>query len=218
MNGDRVLTVKQPHASLEVMDDGTGRPVKGVENRSWPVPSTLPKRWRCICGALRQRDKPVTAPWCGCAGWDIDGPFPARLWIHAGLRVDKAGGFDACRRYADLARPRGVLVSPVKLWMDCTAVLGALLGYVYVTGCHHAEDCWELRGSEHGDLVGPAPDGWYCSPWAQPGDVWHWTLDRPHRLARPIPMKGRQGLWRLPADALAALDDGRESVAESEAT
>ena len=43
--GDLVLTVKQPWADLIMVGE------KDVENRSWPVPSTLPQWMRCYrCG------------------------------------------------------------------------------------------------------------------------------------------------------------------------
>jgi hypothetical protein len=74
---------------------------------------------------------------------------------------------------------------------------GVLVGSVTVTGCHHADECL-IAGTPkpHGGMW--VPDRW-CSPWAQP-DCFHWTLADPEPLDVPIPMKGRQGLWRLPDD------------------
>jgi hypothetical protein len=43
-----------------------------------------------------------------------------------------------------------------------------------------------------------------CSPWAQ-SDAWHLVLANPRSLARPIPCRGRLGLWTPPADVLEQL-------------
>lgn len=38
-----------------------------------------------------------------------------------------------------------------------------------------------------------------CGPWAMPG-LAHWHVTNPRRLARPIPLPGRLGLWRVPLE------------------
>ena len=48
-----------------------------------------------------------------------------------------------------------------------------------------------------------------CSPWAEPDAAWHLLLRNPRPLAHPIPWRGAQGLWTVPADLEAAI---REQV------
>lgn len=43
-----------------------------------------------------------------------------------------------------------------------------------------------------------------CSPWAVRGH-YHWVLDRVRPLAEPVPCRGMQRLWELPADAEKAV-------------
>lgn len=81
-------------------------------------------------------------------------------------------------------------------WTDERRTRGAILGMVTVTGCHHADDCfqgfkvpWRER---------------YCSPWAHLGKF-HIELSEPRPLPEPVPCKGKLGLWRLPLDAAAAV-------------
>jgi hypothetical protein len=170
---ERVLTVKQPWADLIMVG-------KDVENRSWPVPRSV-SHWD---------------PWNGST------QFPFRLWVHAATAIDRdavwrldrtrldsteAGRLivDWCAFLGTTARYRGELAACDRL--------GVLLGSVTVTACHHADDCddgWSCSGGA----------GSWCSPWAEP-DCWHWTLADPQPLAEPIPMRGRQRLWRLPEDA-----------------
>ena len=151
--GDLALTVHQPWADLIVSG------AKDVENRTWPVPSTL--------------------------------PFPFRLWIHAGLTIDSNP--DAHRKWAEGAFPR--------LRLE----VGVLLGSVTVTGCHHADECRRVVDNPQEVVVGR--DVYVsdfgrvlrCSAWAEPG-VHHWQVASALPLERPVPMRGRQRLWRVTAD------------------
>jgi hypothetical protein len=171
---DKALTVKQPWADLIMAG------AKDVENRSWPVPSTLPQWW--VCERCGERHPPPPGL---LARWIPDGPFPFRLGIHAGQEIDKS------------ASPETWAVYPVDWGMGRPLpevyALGALLGFVTVTGCHHADECQRVRvdpqhrGSRYMER---------CSRWAEP-DVYHWTLANPEPLDVPFPMKGRLGLWHL---------------------
>jgi hypothetical protein len=188
------LSVKQPWADLLLAG------VKDVENRTWQPPSTLPQWLRCERFGCGQRWGPGTAPahaWpCNAMpggqwspGCDVvsDGPFPFRLGIHTAAKPD----------LSDAARDAWTSVYP-SIPVGITHMdLGALLGSVEVTGCHHADDC------QH------APDTWgvqpeHCSRWAQP-DVYHWEVRDPQLLDPqlqdlPVPWKGRQGLWGITAE------------------
>ncbi len=186
----RALTIKQPWASLIMAG------VKDVENRGWPVPSTLPQWERCIeCGQRWPDDPEALGDWCEgdtrCFAKKPDGPFPFRLGIHAAKRhdVNEFRRARFARRRDD--NDRGWITG---WWANRDLPYGALLGSVLVTGCHHADDC----GTEYDDVTARilAP---FCSPWAEP-DAFHWTLTDPQPNAEPIPMKGRQGLWTVPED------------------
>ena len=180
----RVLTVRQPWADL-IMSG-----VKDVENRTWPVPSTLPQ-WYVTDEGERYLPDPAERDEhsSSCDLCRPVGPFPFRLWIHASKQ------------------PAAVHESVLDNWLEfCWREgayeqyhLGVLLGTVEVTGCHHADDCY-LPDGMHDTLVGPQyhAEEW-CSRWAEP-DCWHWQLTDPQPLDEPIPAKGRLGLWTLPDD------------------
>lgn len=188
----RILTVRQPWADLIMAG------IKPVENRSWRAPSTLPQWTRC--SGCTTRWPPYESPeygkhWHGSKrGWldrTLDGPFPFRLGIHAA----KHHGPDVREALIDLYGDREYHIAR-SLPGDRPDRYGALLGTVEVTGCHHADECADhatfgVRFRDH--------NGVRCSRWAQP-DTWHWTLSDPQPLDVPIPMRGRQGLWRLPAE------------------
>lgn len=181
----RALTVRQPHASLIIAG------VKPVENRTWPVPKTL---WK--------RNPPPS--WPNGDLVDYDSPFPFRIAIHAGKQYD----YDAAHRTDLWGIEQGRRREEFDIVLGAHDRLGVLLGYVTVTGCHHARDCAVTAGEYDGTN---ALDVFFaCTDWAEPwqihdadGDLYHWTLADPVALDEPIPMRGRQGLWNVPDDALA---------------
>jgi hypothetical protein len=201
---DRVLTVQQPWADLVMAG------LKDVENRTWPVPSTLTPWFTCPYCPVRWRDEPTPAGRCAGGGAhhgpaQVDGPFPLRLWIHAGQAWDHSDeaqeGLAVWRRREELAARNHMLT--LEFMKTSMRRRSVLLGVVTVTGCHHADHCDETPGDWAQRAAVPAAARRLCSRWAQPG-CWHWTLACPQPLAEPIPMKGRLGLWTLP-DAVAAL-------------
>lgn len=201
------LTVKQPWTDLVMVRTDDGGCLKPVENRCWPVPSTLPQRWECeTCGdRFEERDH-----WNdeNCGPLADAGPFPFRLWIHAGQQVvnplDAGEAWQALMDHLEL-RPNAMLAY-------VHGRLGVLLGSVTVTGCHHSDECYPTGhwvdgctcagpfgmgiGMQHEPGCGLEP---WCSPWSEP-NAWHWTLTDPQPLATPIPVRGRQKLWTLPDD------------------
>lgn len=204
----RALTIKQPWASLIMAG------VKDVENRSWPVPKTLPQWY--LQGGTRWRPGSADDAWAQRHGGTPDGPFPFRLWVHAGLRWAP----EWCG-WMDVDDPRLHTLERVGAQLDEDAngggywrvwppslPSGVLLGSVLVIDCHHADECWRWNPIAPGAHLDPerkpiAGDGerpGYCSPWAESDDVYHWTLTDPQPLPEPIPMKGRQRLWTVPDD------------------
>jgi len=65
---------------------------------------------------------------------------------------------------------------------QCAHRMGALVGIVTVAQIHDGYAC-------HGA----------CSSWAHWSARWHWCLSNAHAID-PIPMRGRLGLWEVPAD------------------
>jgi hypothetical protein len=65
---------------------------------------------------------------------------------------------------------------------QCAHRMGALVGIVTVDSIHDGYAC-------HGA----------CSSWANWSARWHWELSTAHAID-PIPMRGRLGLWEVPAD------------------
>jgi hypothetical protein len=110
--------------------------------------------------------------------WKIRGP----LWIHAAATWDTAGELSplvaAAWARAHLGAPR-----PDNLEIPA----GAIIGQVTITGCHPAEEPWEVL----------------CDPWAARGQ-WHIELADPRPLAEPLKIGGQRGVWYLPADLEAA--------------
>lgn len=68
---------------------------------------------------------------------------------------------------------------------------GAIIGVVDLRATHHAEFCADE----------PEP----CSPWAEPGEMWHLELVNPRPLTTPIPYRGALGLRRLDEKTTAAV-------------
>ena len=77
-----------------------------------------------------------------------------------------------------------------------------------------ASRAWGARGAvvAVADFTGfclAGPEDCECGRWAVPGQV-HWQLSNVRLLAEPVPVKGTQGLWTLPADVEVAV---REQLA-----
>jgi hypothetical protein len=119
---------------------------------------------------------------------NIAGSYRGPVAIHAGLTMDAAAIVDP---------------GPILAAASCAADdrdrfpwyegRGAIIGVVDLVNVH-----WD------GDLEGGChrPDSsWECSDWALLGHH-HLVLANPCPLPRPIPYRGRLGLWSLPADVL----------------
>lgn len=193
MMRERVLTVRQPWADLIVAG------VKDVENRTWPVPSTLPQWGRCdACECRYEPPPPASFHGSHCrrghdgVAVEPDGPFPFRLGIHAAQKVDRDAVGDVAVR---LMRDEERKVAPISVLISTAPDRrGVLVGFVTVTDCHHADEC----GVDPEEGVPYAPGRiLHCSRWSEP-DVYHWLLADPEPLDTPVPMRGAQRLWTLP--------------------
>ena len=117
-------------------------------------------------------------------GWRTN--YRGLLAIHAGQRWDD----DAAARVLDLTGNY-----PVQTAQGIVAV-------VNLTDCHEAEIDFTQGGFQPGCCE---------SRWGMPTG-WHWVLADAVALADPIPCKGRQGLWTLPADVERAVRQQVEAV------
>lgn len=100
--------------------------------------------------------------------WRVD--HGTRLWIHAGVNVDRSAWY----------QPR--IERAIYALGDKPLIKGAIVAEATVQDVHSCD------GS--------------CSPWAIPEQV-HWVLADVRRLERPVPCRGRLGLWTPPAGLLA---------------
>lgn len=177
----RVLTVRQPWADLS-LDGARLEGGKHVENRTWPVPSTVP------CARCRWPATSVNA----CVGGTACSRFPFRLWIHSSRRPEPAS-HPAWTSWAMLAGGDE---------------RGAILGARTVMSCHHADACREHRGQFDQIVPEVVERIDYCTEWSDP-DAWHWVYDPDPAsiiiLDQPIPLRGRLGLWTPPDDIVADL-------------
>lgn len=212
--GGLALTLWQPWASLVMAG------VKDVENRSWPPPSTLPEWRECDgCGLRTQPGRVRRADEHGRCGGTVheDGPFPFRLHIHAGKVFDDAAWAwgDRSDQVQAVVRTYGGAHDHPRsaVYNNCSGCnhRGVLLGSVLVTGCHDAVECRRCACAPQPGSVcraaGTEYEHWrgeesYCSSWAM-ASQFHWQVTDPLPLPDPIPMRGRQKLWRIPEGVLA---------------
>src|ERR1700722_9155975 len=126
----------------------------------------------------------IRQPWAGCIAsgrktvenrtWGTS--YRGALAIHASARADAAALAD--RRAVNLIHEASGL--PDRYWSG-----GAVLATARIADVH------------------PYRPGCCASQWAEDyAGLWHWVLADIHRLAAPIPAKGRLGLWE-PAEGLA---------------
>lgn len=142
----------------------------------------------------------IHQPWAGAVIWfgksvenrtrrvNYRGP----LWVHAGLREP---GWDEFPAVSGICQRAGL---PSPEWTRDRSVLGAVLGVVQVTGCHHSADC---GGEDRQD--GRRVPWSCCSPWGL-RDRWHIELAKPVPLPEAVPCRGARGLWRLPSEVESA--------------
>lgn len=84
---------------------------------------------------------------------------------------------------------------------------GVILGTVRLDGWIETNERRAVREWNFGALCGARPvnfDELLASAWLVPGGF-AWVLSDPEPLATPIPCKGAQGLWNVPADVLAQM-------------
>lgn len=127
---------------------------------------------------------------------NIAGSYRGPIAIHASLESDE----EALRRLP-MRPPNGI---PRVFWT------GVILGVVDLVDVHHsaASHTSSMPGEPVCFVDGP-PIGSLCSEWAQfvPTGVYHLVLADPQPLPTPIPVRGRLGLWTLPDDVAAQVEE-----------
>lgn len=117
---------------------------------------------------------------------NIAGSYRGPVAITAGLAFDPDGQCEVAR-----------LTETTGPWPYDGFDFGAVLGVVILGDVHRSFDCWELD----------SPKRTRCSPWAIDDSPWHLILANPRPLPKPIPVKGRLGLWTLPVDVAAQVEE-----------
>lgn len=122
-------------------------------------------------------------------GW-VTG-YRGDVWLHAGKKFDDEAVY--------LARENGGgnLISP-----DPALHPVGVVALVELVGV-----CTKMFGEF--DFFGSPCD---CGPWSFPGEA-HWQIANVRKLAEPVPCRGAQQLWMLPADVEAACRAQLEAVA-----
>jgi hypothetical protein len=144
----------------------------------------------------------IRQPWAwaiAAAGKDVENRswhtgYRGPLAIHAGLAEAEPDGMpaDACRGYAWALIERD---ARGRAGRTPAAALGAIIAVAELAGCHLHDAGGE--GCGHDGRWRTADDD-LCSQWAQPGQ-WHWQVAHVRPLAQPLPLRGRIGLWPVPA-------------------
>jgi hypothetical protein len=161
-------------------------------------------------------------PWTSCIT-DIPGPAAKRvenrgwttgyrgdIWLHAGKKFDADNAnfgngiwakSDPCHEVGSV-RIHYATDEPILSTNPADHPTG-VVALVELVGI-----CTETL-SESGFYGGPDCD---CGPWSFPGEA-HWRIANVRRLAEPVPCRGAQQLWTLPADVEAACRVQLEAVA-----
>jgi hypothetical protein len=84
--------------------------------------------------------------------------------------------------------------------LEMPSSLGAILGLVDIVDVHTPDSC------TRGWSAGKWPDMGWCSGWAIENQH-HLVLANPRPLSTPIPVRGRLGLWTLPDDVAAQVEE-----------
>ena len=122
----------------------------------------------------------IRQPWAWLilyAGKDVENrtwgtAFRGRIYIHAGQHYDQGAPGRISHLLGDLALGRMMLDARLP------SVRGAIVGEVDIVDCL-------------------PPNSHYKSPWTEAG-AWHWLLANLVAYDKPIPCRGRLGLWTPP--------------------
>jgi hypothetical protein len=140
-------------------------------------------RSRNIAGSYR-------GPVAVTAGLQIDRGYDTALISRAVGEVSRAHGSGL--RY--VAQRAGEPLTPGNEVTERFGSLGAILGVVDLVDVH------VCRGSTDEAYGG-------CTPWADYAANYHLVLANPRPLQAPIPVRGRLGLWTLPDDVAAQVEE-----------
>lgn len=130
---------------------------------------------------------------------NIAGAYRGPVAIHAAVHEPgRIGARTVFHDDLEVERDRGgLLLRSKRLAWPYRLPLGVVIGVVDLVNVHQ-DRIDGLRCGGLDELYQPH----FCSPWAMSGHH-HLVLANPRPIARPIPAKGRLGLWR-PDDALVA--------------
>lgn len=136
---------------------------------------------------------------------NIAGSYRGPVAIHAAKLIDEGGQHSPLVRDAWVG-PTRMAIDPdprkIGFYYDVpdrrAFAYGAIIGVVDLVDVH--SPATDLRHDEHCEYQ----DGSICSVWARL-DQHHLVLANPRPLPKPIPYRGRLGLWTVPADVAGEL-------------
>lgn len=129
------------------------------------------------------------------------------LLIHAARRINRGELmlYHSCWNWCGALRPLGVTMGDDKYLWD-VMTFGAIIGAVELVDCRPTE---QMTVGELDTPRRPAGEASHLYDWTerQMGDFspgrFAWELKTPRRFAKPIPFRGHQGFFNVPADAVA---------------
>jgi hypothetical protein len=157
-----------------------------------------PWSWAIIHGGkdVENRSRNIAGSYRGpiaiTAALTLDRDYDRRLIAQSVGRLARSG--ERVGRH-DVAQRAGHPLTRFNAITERFGNLGAILGVVDITGVHAGID-------DVDDELG----WWPCSEWAQQVG-YHLVLANPRPLPTPIPVRGRLGLWTLPDDVAAQVEE-----------
>lgn len=151
-----------------------------------------PYAWAIATGAKDVENRVRSVPWAAAVG--------QRVAVHAGKTWYDGAEHDS--RIIEIGKRRARLPGYAAM-----RAAGAVVAVATLAGVH-----WHTRcpappiGRQRLVDARPTAAGYpsLCSAWAEPG-AWHLVWEDTVALPEPVPARGFQGLWSLPADVELAV-------------
>lgn len=146
-------------------------------------------------------------------GWST--AYRGPLAIHAGAGLGPVGGLRGLWRLCN-SMPFKTVLTRLGVLNERGLIVSSLLPRGAIVAVAHLKGCWPMIYR----------DGWGYQTWERPGSpmafvpvseqevafgLWlvgrrAWALAEVQRLPEPVPCRGYQGLWDVPADVAAAIE------------
>lgn len=123
--------------------------------------------------------------------WDADERYAGVIAIHASKALK--------RDEVEIFHESPFLEAFAELGIDAISLLprAAILGTVRLTGCHKVETFTKISARERA----------FGNYGNEEGQRWDWVLEDPKPLEVPIPARGMLGLWTVPPEMVARIQE-----------